>query len=131
VSSNPVHDEVYSIQHYVIKWLATGRWFSPVSSTSKTDRNDTTEILLKVALSTINPNHQALLSSVMFCYWSACSKEGTWAVEYICISVVAIASLYHFSNGYWNCSDSVVFFLISIFIPLKERNYHQTRYKTW
>jgi len=35
----------------------TGQWFSPgtlVSSTNKTDRNDTTEILLKVALITIN-----------------------------------------------------------------------------
>jgi hypothetical protein len=34
----------------------TGRWFSPeppVSSTNKTDRHDTTEILLKVALTTI------------------------------------------------------------------------------
>ena len=29
---------------------ATGRWFSPVSSTNKTDRHDITEILLKVAL---------------------------------------------------------------------------------
>ena len=40
----------------VCQWLATGRWFSPgppVSSTNKTDRHDITEILLKVALSTI------------------------------------------------------------------------------
>jgi hypothetical protein len=32
VSSSPVHDEVYSIQHYVIKFISdlivTGRWFS-------------------------------------------------------------------------------------------------------
>ena len=38
--------------------LATGRWFSPgtlVSSTNKTDRNDITEILLEVALNTIIP----------------------------------------------------------------------------
>jgi hypothetical protein len=37
--------------------LATGRWFSPVttvSSTNKTYLHDITEILLKVALSTIN-----------------------------------------------------------------------------
>jgi hypothetical protein len=36
--------------------LATGRWFSPwtpVSSTNKIDRHDITEILLKVALSTL------------------------------------------------------------------------------
>jgi len=48
-SLNPVHGEVYSIQHCdkVCQRLATGRWFSagsPVSSTNKT------EILLKVAL---------------------------------------------------------------------------------
>ena len=59
VSSNPIYGEVYSIQHYVIKfcqWLATGRWFSPgtaVSSTNKTDLHDITEILLKVVLNTI------------------------------------------------------------------------------
>jgi hypothetical protein len=37
----------------VCQWLAAGRWFSPrtpVSSTNKTDRHDITEILLKVAL---------------------------------------------------------------------------------
>ena len=43
------------------KWLATGQWFSPgtpVSSTNKTaDRNDITEILLKVALNTTNRTH--------------------------------------------------------------------------
>jgi hypothetical protein len=35
----------------------TGRWFSPgtpVSSTNKIDRHDIAEILLKVALNTIN-----------------------------------------------------------------------------
>jgi hypothetical protein len=40
----------------VCQWLATGRWFSPgppVSCTNKTDRHDITEILLKVALNTI------------------------------------------------------------------------------
>ena len=41
----------------VCQWHATGQWFSPgtpVSSTNKTDRHDTTEILLKVTLNTIN-----------------------------------------------------------------------------
>ena len=39
----------------------TGRWFSqgpPVSSTNKTDRHDIAEILLKLALSTINQQCQ-------------------------------------------------------------------------
>ena len=42
----------------VCQWLATDRWFSPVlrfPPPNKTDRHDITEILLKVALSTINP----------------------------------------------------------------------------
>ena len=42
----------------VCQWLATGRWFSPgtpVFSTSKTDHHHITEILLKVASSTIKP----------------------------------------------------------------------------
>jgi len=37
----------------VFQWLVAGRWFSPVSSTNKTDIHDITEILLKVALNTI------------------------------------------------------------------------------
>ena len=62
----PVPGEVYSIEVIILyhitlcdkvcQWLATGRWFSPgtlVSSTNKTDRHDITEILLKVVLSTI------------------------------------------------------------------------------
>jgi hypothetical protein len=43
--------------------LATGQWFSPgplVSSTNKTDRHDITEILLKVALSTITSTPNAV-----------------------------------------------------------------------
>ena len=38
-------------------WLTTGRWFSlgtPVSSNNKADLHDITEILLKVALKTVN-----------------------------------------------------------------------------
>ena len=63
VSLNPTHGELYqySIKHCdkVCQLLDAGRWFSlgtPVSSTNKTDRHDTDEILLKVALSTINLN---------------------------------------------------------------------------
>ena len=64
VNLNPVHGEVYSIQNDVVKLvsdlrLATGRLFSPgtpISFTNKIDLHDTTEILLKVALNTINPN---------------------------------------------------------------------------
>jgi hypothetical protein len=45
----------YNICDKICQWLATGRWFSPVSSTYKTDHHDihVIEILLKVALNTI------------------------------------------------------------------------------
>jgi hypothetical protein len=45
----------------VCQSLAAGRWFSPgtpVSFTNKTDRHEITEILLKVAISTINLNQK-------------------------------------------------------------------------
>jgi hypothetical protein len=38
-----------------------GRWFSPVSSSNKTHRHDITEILLKVALNTMNQPFLLLL----------------------------------------------------------------------
>ena len=46
-----------TIYDKVFQWLAAGQLFSPgtpVSSTNKTDLHDRTEILLKVALNTIN-----------------------------------------------------------------------------
>ena len=48
MGSNLAFAEVYSIQHYVIKFGTPG------SSTNKTDRHDITEILLKVALNIVN-----------------------------------------------------------------------------
>ena len=63
VSSNPAHGEMYSIQHYLIKfdsdlWQVGGfpRLLRFVSSTNKADNHDMTEILLKVALNTIARN---------------------------------------------------------------------------
>ena len=41
----------------VCQWFVKGQWFSlgtPASSTNKTDRHDVAEMLLKVALDTIN-----------------------------------------------------------------------------
>ena len=56
-SSISAHGEVYSIHHFVINFVSdlrqVGWWFSPVSSTNKTDLHNITEILLKVALNTI------------------------------------------------------------------------------
>ena len=62
MSSNSAHGEVYSIQHYVIMFVSGLRqvtWFSPdapFSSTIKTDSHNMAELLLKVALNTININ---------------------------------------------------------------------------
>jgi hypothetical protein len=56
-------DKVYQL-------LARGRWFSPgtsASSTTKTGRHDIAEILLKVALSTINQIKGARFSFILFC----------------------------------------------------------------
>jgi hypothetical protein len=61
------HDDLLSI--ITVQLLATGRWFSPgtqVSSTNKIDRHDITEILLKVALNTINLNQTYRLTNDEF-----------------------------------------------------------------
>ena len=61
-SSDLVHVEVYSIQHYVIKFVKDLRqvggvfWRqggTPVSSTNRNDAHDITETLLKMALNAI------------------------------------------------------------------------------
>jgi hypothetical protein len=57
VSSNPAHGEVYSIQHYVIKFVCDlSVVFSRYSGFLQQWNwcHDITEILLKVALNTIN-----------------------------------------------------------------------------
>ena len=80
VSLNPTHSEVCSIQCYVIKWLVAGRWFSPgtpVSSTNKTDCHNITEILLKVALNTTN-----LIKTGTYLYVIA-TKTGTYVSIYL------------------------------------------------
>jgi hypothetical protein len=54
----------------VCQLLITGLWFSPVSSTNKTDCHDITEILLKVALNTIKLNQNQTKSvKLEFLMW--------------------------------------------------------------
>ena len=55
MSLNPVHGEVYSIQHYVIKFVSEFSLGTPVSSNNITDCHNITEILLKVMLNTTTP----------------------------------------------------------------------------
>jgi len=64
----------------VCQWLVAGRWFSPgtpVSSTNKTDRHDITEILLKMAWNTINPNlnPKLLLKPFRIAYYENATKN--------------------------------------------------------
>ena len=59
----------------VCQWLATGRWFSPgtpVSFTNKTDCHNIAEILLKVALNTITNSRMNLfrLTICIVCMYS-------------------------------------------------------------
>jgi hypothetical protein len=54
VSPNPVHGEVYSIQHCVIKFVSDFQFSSP----NKTDRHDIAEILL--TLNTISQTRMYL-----------------------------------------------------------------------
>ena len=89
MSSNPVHGEVYSIQHYVIKFvsdLQQAEGFTPgtpVSSTNKTDRHDTAEILLKVALNTIDqPTIFIVLIFVCIIFCNS-PPQGLWDCIYI------------------------------------------------
>ena len=80
VSSNPAYSEVYSIQHYLINLSVTCG--ALVSSTSKIDRHNITEIVLKVALNTITltlkeSRNQAFWEeqNTMYlhqCFWKVC-----------------------------------------------------------
>ena len=56
VSWNPINGEMYSMQHYMIKFVSDLRQvggFLRFPITNKADLHDITEILLKVMLSTI------------------------------------------------------------------------------
>ena len=81
----------------VCQWLAISRWFfpgTPVSSTNKTDHYDITEILLKVALNTINQTKLSVLelfvlSIILYhCYcagrWNKHGHHGKFRMELKC-----------------------------------------------
>ena len=73
VNMNPVHGEVYSIQHYVIKFVSDLQQVGgfllvlPVSSTNKTNCHNIIEIMLKVALNMINKQNKNKL------HWFDCN----------------------------------------------------------
>ena len=83
----PIHGEVYSIQHYVVKFVSDLRqvdgflWVLRFLSTNKTDYHDITEILLKVALNTIT-----ILLSIIHLIWIWAASI-TYILLHTCTSV--------------------------------------------
>jgi len=71
VVSNYLNDSKFARLTKINQLLAHGRWFSPgtpASSTTKTGRHDIAEILLKVALNTINQiksNHKRYTNKLL------------------------------------------------------------------
>ena len=110
VSSNPVHGEAYPIQHYVIKFASDLRWFStgtPVFSTNKTDCHDITQILLKVALNTINPfpKHKYAIYFLLLFFTNSTRLAICPWVKYWTISTIKAGTASSFSKGdslLWN-----------------------------
>jgi hypothetical protein len=41
------------------------------------------------------------------CYGTACTKAGQWAVMYLCVRSIDLASFYNFDIWFWTCADSV------------------------
>ena len=89
------HGKVYSIQHYVIKFVSHLRYVgdflmdTPVSSTSKTDCHDQIEMLLKMAL---NTNTNSIISyfvvktrtiSSIILVWESDFHHGVSIMEYL------------------------------------------------
>jgi len=101
----------------VCQWLVAGRWFSqcrPISSTNKTDHHDITEILLKVALNTINLNHKTSILEI------GTTKHSWWNTirRYRCVVV------------FFKCSmiwDERWMFVLLIFVELFKVSFHKRK----
>ena len=80
VSLNPANNEVYWIQYHVIKFVSDLRKVGTlVPSTNKAERHDISEILLKVALNTINQpnlNQKSLRYTLFSEFKSFCLLQG-------------------------------------------------------
>ena len=48
-------------------------------------------------------------------YWSAHTKLGKWAVMYLCVKGIEIASIYDLSVGLWKCCARMWSFLVSFY----------------
>ena len=87
----------------VCQWLAAGWWFStgtPISSANKTDRNDMTEILLKVALNTIKHLPTCTLSTFIAMFWvSVLIVVVILSVRYYQYCLLLITNILHLFLG--------------------------------
>jgi len=81
----------------VCQWLATGWWFSPVSSTNKTDRHDITEILLKVVLNTIKQTNKQTVFITGYIYQTIIANYGKHCL-YVANAVLYTNKNYNFTH---------------------------------
>jgi hypothetical protein len=66
ISLNPVHGEVYSIQHYMIKFVSTFDRLEDFLGYSSVLNHDITDTLLKASLNTITQSKLILIPSSPF-----------------------------------------------------------------
>ena len=117
VSSNPVHGKVYSIQHYVIKFVSYFLWVLQFPPPIKLTHN-ITEILLKVALNIIKQPKSDLFVANKVKYYMRSKKiknndRYTWSLIKIrsCIFLKNILCWYTYNIlfGVMSCNLSFIF----------------------
>jgi hypothetical protein len=84
-------DKVYQL-------LAHGQWFSPgtpASSTTKTGRHDIAEILLKVALNTINQSNQIFILGSSCCSFKNLHTVICWILSVMSLIMISFSANQH------------------------------------
>jgi hypothetical protein len=78
----------YTLCEIICQWFAKGRWFSPgtpLSSTNKSDSHDIAEILLKAALKTIHVTLSQtyyILKALLYCFTVGVHHGGWMAMSW-------------------------------------------------
>jgi len=97
----------------VCQWLAACRWFSPVSSTNKTDRHYITDILVKEALNITHLNYRRKMSNIRFIFLEMLIHMiylslTVWILDAIC-EMNFSPFLFHFIFKLWHDMLSVFY----------------------